>query len=354
MPLKKIEIPTRKARVGGFILEIPVDWVVGRNDRGYDWAGNEGDTITLLTKVEFFDVPNNKDTADRSPAQFAEEFARHSIQAIPDRQLIAPISVDRIQSGCVVSILEDFEGESRRLRTYQWHVVHGRTDHIAVTFWILEFSYPLPSDDHLLQLYELFKRQAFSKEVVISDASRGDATPLKDLTVDALFTIRIPDWFDYERVVRPDGHAIWSCWAANGRPGKLLIANEFGTLSSDLRGLDAAALLRTFESHLDQRDDPERLRISKTEIKAPLGQVLRVIEDEKPRPLELDNLDRLYVRYHQWFYTMTDGQSFLRLFFNLSFPIRKFDHPDAAILPDLIEREILALRPLPPFEPIPP
>jgi hypothetical protein len=89
-----------------------------------------------------------------------------------------------------------------------------------------------------------------------------------------------------------------------------------------------------------------------TEIKAPLGQILRVIEDEKPRPLELDNLDRFYVRYHQWFYTMTDGQNFLRLFFNLSFPIRKFDHPDAATLPDLIEREILALRPLPPFEPI--
>ena len=32
----------------------------------------------------------------------------------------------------------------------------------------------------------------------------------------------------------------------------------------------------------------------------------------------------------------------------------KLDHPDAATLPNLIEREILAVRPLPPFEPIAP
>jgi hypothetical protein len=119
-----------------------------------------------------------------------------------------------------------------------------------------------------------------------------------------------------------------------------------------LNGLDSAALLRLFEGHLDKADDPERRRISKTEIKAPLGQVLRVIEDEKPRPLELDNMDRFYVRYHQWFYTMTDGRNFLRLFFNLSFALGKLDHPDAVTIPDLIEREILEVRPLPPFEPI--
>ena len=352
MQLNKSKIPTREARVGGFILDVPVEWVVGRNDRGYDWAGEEDDTITLLTKVEFFDVQHHTPASTRSPSKLAEEFARLSMKATPDRQLIAPITVDRIQSGCVVSISEDFEDESKRLRTYQWHAVHGRTDHIALAFWILEFSYPLPNENRLLQLFELFKRQAFSEEVVISDALRGDATPLKDLTVDALFTIRIPDWFDYERVVRPDGHAIWSCWAANGRPGKLLIANEFDTLSPDLKGLDAAALLRTFEGHLDHTDDPERQRISKTEIKAPLGQILRVIEDEKPRPLEIENLDRFYVRYHQWFYTMTDGRSFLRLFFNLSLPLRETNHPDAAMLPKLIEQEILALRTLPPFEPI--
>ena len=129
------------------------------------------------------------------------------------------------------------------------------------------------------------------------------------------------------------------------------MANEFGPLSPNLLGLDAAALLRNFEGHFDHRDDPERWRVSRTEITAPLGQVLRIIEDEKPRPLELENLDRHYVRYHQWFYTMTDGRSFLRLFFNLTLPLRQMDHPDAATLPRLIEREILALRTLPPFEP---
>ena len=236
----------------------------------------------------------------------------------------------------------------------QWHVINVRTDHIAVAFWILEFSYPLPNEDRLLQLYELFKRQVFAKELILNDALRVNTIPLKDLTVDNVFTIRIPDWSSYEHVITRRGHPSWSCWDENGRPGKLFMAYEVGKLAPELKGLDSAALLRTFESHLIRTDYPERRCISKTEIKAPLGQILRVIEDEKPRPLELDNLDRFYVRYHQWFDTMTDARNFLRLFFNLSFPLRKLDHPDAKILPDLIEREILALRPLPPFEPIAP
>jgi hypothetical protein len=348
------KLPTRNVTLGGLDMEIPADWLIGENDRGFYWAGDENDTITLQVKTEIFERSGNAGGAHQSPSKAAEELAFVSVNSSKSKQLLEPITVDRVQSGCVVSIYDEIDGDSRRLRRYQWHTYKGRTAYVGVVYWALEISYPLPSEARVAELVRLFKDQAMTLEVFLRSLPGADAAPLKDLIVDALFTIRIPDWFDSERVVRPDGHAIWSCWATNGRPGKFLMANEFGPLSPELRGLDATALLRTFESHLDRTDDPNRRRISKTEIKAPLGQILRVIDDEKPRPLELDNLDRFYVRYHQWFYTMTDGQMFLRLFFNLSLPLRKLDHPDAATLPNVIEQEIFALRPLPPFEPIAP
>jgi hypothetical protein len=354
MKPEKSKIATRKARVGAFVLDIPVEWVVDRNDWGYDWAGDEDDTVTLLTKYDIFQRPDDQAVTDRSPSEFVEEFARASIDAIKHRKLISPITIDRTQSGCVVVIQDDIDNDSGRLRRYQWHIYKGRTDHVLAVFWVLEVAYPLPDAKRLFQLCDLFRAQALSIEMFLTNAFRGDATPLKDLTVDTLFTIRIPDWWSYERVVMPHGDPCWSCWDQHGRPGKLVIAYDFGELAPEVAGTIEGILQRMADAHTDDEGDPERNRLSLVQIKAPLGRVVRIIDDEKPRPLDVEDVDRFYVRHHQWFYLMTDGRNGMRLFFNLRIPQRHLGHRDAGLLPDLIEREILALRPLPPFEPIAP
>ena len=222
------KLPTRNVFIGPFDVDIPAPWVVGINDRGFHWTGDEDDSITLLIKTKAFSRSTDSDEQHQSPTQAAEEFARLSMDAFKYERLLAPLTVDRVQSGCAISIYDEIDGDSRPCRRFQWHVYRGRTTYVAAAYWALEISHPPPSEDRIAELVELFRRQALDRELFIDDASRGASLPLKDLRIDSLFTIRIPDWWYYERIVRPDGHAIWSCWAANDRPGKLLIANEFG------------------------------------------------------------------------------------------------------------------------------
>jgi hypothetical protein len=150
------KLPTRQVFIDAFDLDIPTQWVVGVNDRGFHWTGDEDDTITLLIKTKAFSRSMDSDEQRRSPTQAAEEFARFAMETFKNKRLIAPLTVDRVQSGCAASVYDEIDGDSAPCRRYQWHVFRGRTTYVAAAFWALEISYPLPSDDRLAALVELF------------------------------------------------------------------------------------------------------------------------------------------------------------------------------------------------------
>src|SRR5262245_45122639 len=180
------KLPTRNVTLGRLDMEIPADWISGKNDRGFYWVGDEDDTITLQVKTEIFERPDDTGEEHQSPSKLAEAFAVVSVNALKSKRLLEPITVDRVQSGCVVSIYDEIDGDSGRLRRYQWHTYKGRTAYVGAVYWALEISYPLPSEDRVAELVRLFKDQALTLEVFSHISRELDAAPHKDLTVDAL------------------------------------------------------------------------------------------------------------------------------------------------------------------------
>jgi hypothetical protein len=48
--------------------------------------------------------------------------------------------------------------------------------------------------------------------------------------------------------------------------------------------------------------------------------------------------------HHQWVYVIPREHGVLEVFFALTIPLQSLDHPLHAMLPGILEREILALR----------
>ena len=78
--------------------------------------------------------------------------------------------------------------------------------------------------------------------------------------------------------------------------------------------------------------------------------IVYVVDDEKPRPYAEDEIDRLYVRHHQWFYVIAGRRTSLVAFFNLCIPLRWIERQAVAETVALVEREIKALRLLHAFD----
>jgi hypothetical protein len=92
---------------------------------------------------------------------------------------------------------------------------------------------------------------------------------------------------------------------------------------------------------LNQPAMPDSRRIEATLLDAPLGALLRLVDDDLEPPSDEDDELR---RQHQWVYTIPRERDVLEIFFNCMIPLNALERPLHATLPGILEREILALR----------
>jgi hypothetical protein len=150
--------------------------------------------------------------------------------------------------------------------------------------------------------------------------------------VDGLFSFNIPErwaWFTDEdtRFFRD----------ATGSPAGLALNHHLIPLPPEVFALrpNLACTRR-----LNQPTAPDSKRIEATLLGAPLGALLRLVDDD----LEPASDDDRELRHHQSVYVIPRERDVLEVFFNCTIPLQSLDRPLHAALPGILERENLALR----------
>jgi hypothetical protein len=270
------------------------------------------------------------------------------LRAIP---LVGEIEIDRIQSGYVVHAVHDYEEAGERLRSYRWYSIIGRTEYVTCVRFILVVKPDVADGADVAWLFNHFRSKAHEVDAFARTPGGSDPLALKDLSIDDLFGVRIPDDWTQDAFERDGIRGVW-CYPRDIRLGKLLVCYERGRLNDECaegRDPDIANKLADLRD-LPFVEDDERRRLSRLRYAAPLGVILRLIDDEKPRPYAEDEFDLYHVRYHQWYYVVVGRRDYLVAFFNLKIPLRWIDQPEAAEMVALMEREINAMRLLPAFD----
>jgi hypothetical protein len=333
-------------------LEVPAHWKSGRMKDWRWWAGDGDETTTIYVRAESLDLRDKTDGAESRPIVNAEPYVAQTVAFLRTIPLAGEIQIDRIQSGYVVHAVADYEEDGESLRTYRGYSIMGRSEYVTCARLVLSTSAERTDDATVAWLFEHFRRQMHEIDIFARSPDTSDPLALKDLSVDDLFGIRIPDDWAHDISERNGLRSIW-CYPRDPRLGKLAIAYEHKQLWPEFaegRSPDITNKLADLRDDGFAEDD-ERRRITRARSAAPLGVVLYFVDDEKPRPYaDADDVDRLYVRHHQWFYIIAGQQDSLVAFFNLKMPLRWINRPETAEVIALMDREIKALRLLPMFD----
>jgi len=316
------------------------------------WSGTEDGATRLYSSVESLSVPDTAGATSSEPMTNTEAYVTQTVDFLKTRPCVGEIEVDRIQSGYVVhAVTEDEEG-GKPWRFYRWYSILGRTDYVSCARLALIVSPDAANDPETAWLFNHFRAKAHAVDMFGRTPGGADPLALKDLSVDDLFGIRIPDDWGHEDVsYRMGAPGLW-CYPRDPKLGKLLIVYDYAHLKPaycDGRDPDITNKLADLRD-LPFVEDDERRRLSRARYDAPLGVIVYVVDDEKPGPYSAEDIDRYYVRYHQWFYVIAGRRHSLVAFFNLKIPLRWIDRPEAGEMIALMEREIRAMRLLPMFD----
>ena len=316
------------------------------------WSGTEDGKTRLYSSAESLGVQDTAGATSSEPMTNTEAYVTRVVEFLKNRPCVGEIEIDRIQSGYVVHAVTDDEEGGKPWRSYRWYSILGRTDYVTCARLALIVSPDAAGDPETAWLFNHFRAKAHAMDMFARTPGRVDPLAMKDLSVDDLFGIRIPDdWAHDDASDRTDFPGIW-CYPQDPKLGKLLIVYDYALLKPayrDGRDPDIANKLADLRD-LPFVEDDERRRLSRARYTAPLGVILYVVDEEKPRPYTEDDIDRYYVRYHQWFYVIAGKRHSLVAFFNLKIPLRWIDRPEAAETLALMEREIGAMRLLPMFD----
>jgi hypothetical protein len=343
--------PTKIVDHGGLKLEVPTHWSSGRKQDGRWWAGDSSEATTIYTSIESLGVWDKTDIEVARPTINTEPYVTQTVDFLRTIPLVGEIEIDRIQSGYVIHAVQDYEEAGERLRSYRWYSITGRTEYVTCVRFILVVRPDVADDAEVAWLFDHFRSKAHEVDTFARTPGGSDALALKDLSIDDLFGIRIPDDWAYDTFEREGIRGVW-CYPRDTRLGKLLICYEHGQLKDEhAEGRDPDITNKLADLRdLHFVEDDERRRLSRSRYAAPLGVILRLIDDEKPRPYAEEEFDLFYVRYYQWYYIVAGRRDYLVAFLSLKIPLRCIDQPEAAETVALMEREINALRLLPAFD----
>jgi len=341
--------PTKVVVLSGLRLEIPSHWICGPMEDGRWWSGTEDGTTRLYSLVESLDVPSG--ATESEPRTNTEVYVARTVDFLKTLSRAGEIEIDRIQSGYVVHAVTNDEEGGKPWRFYRWYSIMGRTDYVNCARLALIVSPDTAGDPATVWLFNHFRARAYSLDMFARTPGRADPLALKDLSVDDLFGIRIPDDWAHDISVFTEIRSVW-CYPRDPKLGKLLIAYDYAPLKPeycDGRDPDITNKLADLRDLAFVEDD-ERRRLSRARYKAPLGVIVYAVDDEKPRPYTEEDIDRYYVRYHQWFYVIAGRRHSLVAFFNLKIPLRWIGRPEAAETLALMECEIRTMRLLQAFD----
>jgi hypothetical protein len=315
------------------------------------WAGDVDETTTIYVRVESLGVWDKTDIAESRPIATAEPYVAQTVEFLRTISLVGEIAIDRIQSGYVVHAVADYEENGEPLRSYRWYSIIGRSDYVTCVRLVLVVGAEAAGEAAVAPLFEHFRATAHGMDVFARTPGGSDPLSLKDLSVDDLFGIRIPDDWAHDDGEH-SGFRTFHCYPRDSHLGKLLITYDYAQLKAEYAdGRDPEITNKL----ADLRDDgfienDERRRLSRARFAGPLGVIVRLIDDEKPRPYAEDEIDRFYVRHHQWFYVIAGRRNSLVVFFNMCIPLRWIQRPEVAEAVALLEREIKAMRLLHAFD----
>jgi hypothetical protein len=344
--------PTKTVILDGLRLEIPTHWNTGPMEDGRWWAG-DGETTTLYCRTESLGVWDKTDSAQSRPTINTEPYVAQTVAFLKTIPLVGEIEIDRIQSGYVVHAVTDHEDDEESLRLFRWYSIIGRSEYVTCVRLALEVRQGAVDDAAVSWLFRHFRAKAHEMDMFARSPDEPDLLSLKDLSVDDLFGIRIPDDWSHDIDEREGIRGVW-CRPLDPHLGELVIAYEHADLRPEFaEGRDPDITNKMADTQEDPEfvENEERRRLSRARYTAPLGVIIRLIDDEKPRPHAEEDIDHLYVRHHQWLYVITGRRESLVAFFNLAIPLRWITQPAVEETVALVEREIRSLRLLPAFDP---
>jgi len=337
--------------LGGMNLKVPAHWNSGHAGNGRWWVGDIDETITLYVQIERLDVREKADSAHSKPTVNAETYVAQTVELLRTIPLAGEIEINRIQSGHVVHAVTDYEEDGESFRSYRWYSILGRSDYVTRVRLELAIR-PETADDAVVHwLFEHCREKAHEMDMFARVLDGPNTLSLKDLSVDDLFGVRIPDDWAHD-AGEPSGFRTFHCYPRDPHLGKLFVVYDYAPLKPEYcegRDPDITNKLADLRDREFVEDD-ERRRLSRARYDAQLGVIIYVVDDEKPRPYAEEEIDRLYVRHHQWFYVIAGRRTSLVAFFNLCIPLRWIERPAVAETVALVEREIKALRLLHAFD----
>jgi hypothetical protein len=317
---------------GGLVLDIPVDWSYGQEKDGRWWCGDKDKTVSVFTGIELIDV--DPEAAAPTPTGNVAPYIAKTLDFLRSLDF-ADVVVDPIQSGAVVHGAADYEEDGGPHGDYRWYTHNGRDTHVSRLRIMLVVDRRAWSGRRLDHLVSHFRDFAFTYDPCRMELDGTPTASLKEHAVDGLFSFNIPErwaWFTEEdtRFFRD----------ATGAPAGLALRHHLVRVTRDFSTVRQDLARAMGKRRLDQSVAPDSKRIDAALLDAPLGALLRRVEDDlEPADDEDDAL-----RHHQWVYTIPRERDVLEIFFALTIPLRALDRPLHAALPGILEREILALR----------
>jgi len=328
-------------------LKIPDHWNHRQIGNGHWWAGDSDETIAVHVQIEYTGVWSE---ADGETTVDAETYVAQAVELLRTIPRVGEIEIDRIPSGHVVHAVTDYDKGGKPFRSHCWYSILGRSDS-ALRVRLELVIQPGTADAAVVQwLCGHLRKKARAMDMSARVIDGPNARSLKDLSVDDVFGIRIPDDWAHDINERAGLRSIW-CYPRGSQLGKLVIAYEHKRLPPEFAGGRDPDIANKLADLRDRDfEDDERRRLSRVRFAAPLGVIVYIVDDEKPRPYSEDDLDRLYVRHHQWFYVIAGRRYSLVAFFNMKMPLRWISRPETAETIALMDREIRALRLLQMFD----
>lgn len=341
---------TKTVILGGLRLDIPAHWNSGRMEDGRWWAGDTDNATTLYVHIESVGVWDETDVAQSRPTSNTEVYVKQTVDFLKAVPPVGEIEIDRIQSGYVVHAVVDYEDRGK-FRSYRWYSIIGRSRYVSCVRLALVVKPDAVDDPRVVWLFEHFRARAHEVDMFGRTPGGTDPLALKDLSVDDLFAIRIPDDWAHD-TDEPFGYRTYRCVPRDPHLGKLIIVYDYAPLKPEYcEGRDPEITNKLADLRdLDFVEDDERGRLYRARYEAPLGVIVHSVDDEKPHPYAEDMIDRLYVRHHQWFYVIAGRRTSLVAFFNLCIPLRWIEQPVVPETVALVEREINSLRLLHAFD----
>jgi hypothetical protein len=222
---------TKTVTLGGLRLDIPVHWNSGRMEDGRWWAGDDDQATTLYVRTESLGISDESDVAQSRPTNNTEAFVKQTVEFLKTVPPVGEIEIDRIQSGYVVHAVIDYE-DGGKFRSYRWYSIIGRTDYVSCVRLALVVSADAAGDPAVAWLFEHFRARAQEIDMFARTPGGVDPLALKDLSVDDLFAIRIPDDWAHD-TDEPFGFRTYRCVPRDPHLGKLVIVYDYAPLKPE-------------------------------------------------------------------------------------------------------------------------